>query len=224
MGYGARAPRRYYMRDVTSTHTLVNRLGIPARSSGRARDPLEIRFHGRGGMGAVVASELLAQAAFFEGLWAQSFPFFGVERRGAPVSAFARIADAPLEVRTNVYEPDIVVILDPSLLRGSAFLEGLKDDGTVVANASTDRVLWNRPAYVVDATEIALDEGLGSRSMPIVNTAMVGALAGATGLVRLPSVLQSIEALVPQKVEANRRAAERAFRAVRRVAAPEVKA
>ena len=80
--------------------------------------PFEIRFHGRGGMGAVVASQLLANAAFLEGRWAQSFPFFGVERRGAPVAAFARLADGPVETRNNVYEPDVVVVLDPSLLKG----------------------------------------------------------------------------------------------------------
>ena len=184
----------------------------------------EVRFHGRGGMGAVVASQLLAQAAFLEGRWAQSFPFFGVERRGAPVAAFARIADAPLEVRTNVYEPDVVVVLDPSLLKGDAYLAGTKPGGTVVANASETVPSWNGPTYVVDATAIALEEGLGSRSVPIVNTAMVGALAGATKLVRLESVLAAIAALVPQKREANGRAAEKAFHAVRKLAVAEVKA
>jgi len=178
----------------------------------------EVRFHGRGGMGAVIASQLLAQAAFLEGRWAQSFPFFGVERRGAPVAAFARIADAPLEVRTNVYAPDVVVVLDASLLTGTAYLAGLKPGGAVVANASDAAPAWDGPTYVVDATAIALEEGLGSRSVPIVNTAMVGALAGATRLVRLESVLAAIQGLVPQKREANGRAAERAFRAVRRPA------
>ena len=178
----------------------------------------EVRFHGRGGMGAVVASQLLAQSAFLEGRWAQSFPFFGVERRGAPVAAFARIAEAPLEVRTNVYAPDIVVVLDPSLLKGTGYLAGMKPSGVVVANASEAVPSWNGPAYVVDATGIALEEGLGSRSVPIVNTAMVGALAGATRLVRLESVLAAIAALVPQKREANGRAADKAFHAVRRLA------
>ena len=184
--------------------------------------PLEIRFHGRGGMGAVVASQLVAQAAFLEGRWAQSFPFFGVERRGAPVTAFARIADRPVDVRTNVYAPDVVVVLDPSLLKGVAFLDGLVDGGTVLANAPEPIIAGTGPSFAVDATQIALEEGLGSRSVPIVNTAMVGALAGATGLVGLDSILAAISALVPQKVEANRRAAERAFHAVRGVAVKEV--
>jgi len=179
--------------------------------------PVEVRFHGRGGMGAVVASQLLANAAFLEGRWAQSFPFFGVERRGAPVAAFARLADEPVETRTNVYEPDVVVVLDPSLLKGTDYLAGIRTGGTVVANGSTQAIAWRGVAYIVDATTIALEEGLGSRSVPIVNTAMVGALAGATGIVLLPSVLKSILALVPQKPDANRRAAERAFREVRKV-------
>jgi 2-oxoacid:acceptor oxidoreductase gamma subunit (pyruvate/2-ketoisovalerate family) len=166
-------------------------------------------------MGAVVASQILSQAAFLEGRWVQSFPFFGVERRGAPVAAFARIAAAPIEARTNVYEPDIVVVLDPSLLRGTAYLAGLRPGGTVVANAGSPAIPWDGPAYAVDATAIALEEGLGSRSVPLVNTAMVGALAGATGTVALPSVLHAIDLLIPQKKEANRRAAERAFLLVR---------
>ena len=184
--------------------------------------PLEIRFHGRGGMGAVVASQLVAQAAFLEGRWAQSFPFFGVERRGAPVAAFARLADEPVETRTNVYEPDVVVVLDPSLLKGTDYLAGIRPGGTVLANAPEPIIAGTGPSFAVDATQIALEEGLGSRSVPIVNTAMVGALAGATGLVGLDSILAAISALVPQKVEANRRAAERAFHAVRGVAVKEV--
>jgi len=193
---------------------------FPVSPSGGG-DVLEVRFHGRGGMGAVVASQLLAQAAFLEGRWAQSFPFFGVERRGAPVTAFARIAAKPVEARTNVYEPDLVVVLDASLLKGRAYLDGLRPGGTVVANAAGASIPWES-TYAVDATTIALEEGLGSRSVPIVNTAMVGALAGATGLVGLDSILAAISALVPQKVEANRRAAERAFHAVRGVAVKEV--
>ena len=191
----------------------------PSAALLQAQANLEVRFHGRGGMGAVVASQLLAQAAFYEGRWAQSFPFFGVERRGAPVEAFARIADVPQETRTNVYTPHIVVVLDPSLLTGTNFLAGLAPGGVVVANTATATIPWDGPTWVLDATGIALEEGLGSRSVPIVNTAMVGALAGATGVVLLPSVLKSIRELVPQKADANAHAAERAFREVRKVAA-----
>ncbi|HKZ63835.1 MAG TPA: 2-oxoacid:acceptor oxidoreductase family protein [Thermoplasmata archaeon] len=153
--------------------------------------------------------------AFLEGRWAQAFPFFGVERRGAPVTAFARIAPEAVDVRTNVYAPDVVVVLDPSLLKGADYLSGLKEGGTVVANTDGPLAV-DTEAYTIDATRIALEEGLGSRSVPIVNTAMVGALAGATHIVGLEAILRSIARLVPQKPEANRRAAERAFAEVRR--------
>ncbi len=192
-------------------------MDAPAARPERPTADAEVRFHGRGGMGAVVASQILAHAAFLEGRWVQSFPFFGVERRGAPVTAFTRIAARPVEVRTNVYTPDFVVVLDPSLLPGREYRSGLRPGGVVVANAVAEDNAWDVPAYAVDATSIALDEGLGSRSVPLVNTAMVGALAGATGLVRLDSLVRSIELLVPSKVEANRRAAERAAREVRKV-------
>ena len=179
------------------------------------REILEVRFHGRGGMGAVVASQILADAAFQEGRWVQAFPFFGVERRGAPVTSFARIAPEAVEARTNVYAPDLVVVLDPSLLKGEDYLAGLKEGGIVVANTDGPLAV-DAEAYAVDATRIALEEGLGSRSVPIVNTAMVGALAGATHIVGLDAVLRSIARLVRHKADANRRAAERAFRDVRR--------
>src|SRR3972149_512587 len=179
------------------------------------REILEVRFHGRGGMGAVVASQILAEAAFLEGRWAQAFPFFGVERRGAPVTSFARIAPEAVEARTNVYAPDLVVVLDPSLLKGTDYLSGLKEGGTVVANTDGPLAV-DTEAYPIDATRIALEEGLGGRSVPIVNTAMVGALAGATHIVGRGAILRGIARFVPQKREANRRAAERAFAEVRR--------
>jgi len=91
---------------------------------------IEIRFHGRGGQGAVIASELLAQAAFLEGKHPQSFPFFGVERRGAPVTAFTRIDDAPIQIRTSITAPDIVVVLDSGLMRTINVIAGLKPTGS----------------------------------------------------------------------------------------------
>ncbi|EQD62299.1 hypothetical protein B1B_07325, partial [mine drainage metagenome] len=95
---------------------------------------LEIRFHGRGGQGAVVASELLAEAVFLDGKVAQSFPFFGVERRGAPVTAFTRIEDHPIQIRSFIEEPDVVVVLDPGLLRDTPVTEGLKPGGLLLVN------------------------------------------------------------------------------------------
>lgn len=180
---------------------------------------IEIRFHGRGGQGAVIASELLAQAAFREGKFPQSFPFFGVERRGAPVTAFARIDDAPISVRTNVTSPDIVVVLDEGLLHAVPVTAGLKSDGLVLVN--TDRLPARldcpgaRRIATVDATSIALAHNLGTRSVPIVNTAILGALSRSSGVVGLEAVREVIAKFVPAKREENVAAAEDAYGAVR---------
>jgi 2-oxoacid:acceptor oxidoreductase gamma subunit (pyruvate/2-ketoisovalerate family) len=180
---------------------------------------IELRFHGRGGQGAVVAAELLAQAAFLEGKHPQSFPFFGVERRGAPVTAFTRIDDEPIGVRTSVTSPDIVVVLDPSLIKSINVTAGLKPDGLLLVNSPKDpsefeKVFPGRVA-TVDATGIALANGLGTRATPIVNTCLLGALARAAGIVRLESVLKAIERHVPAKREENRNAAKAAADGVR---------
>lgn len=148
----------------------------------------EIRFHGRGGQGAVTAAHLLANAAFLEGKFCQAFPFFGAERRGAPVVAFTRVDDKPIRVRTQVYEPDYVVVLDPTLLRVVDVSAGLKRDGIVVVNATEVPEGVSGRVVNVDATSIAT-EILGR---PITNTTMLGAFAGVTELVSLESITKSI--------------------------------
>ncbi len=175
---------------------------------------IEIRFHGRGGQGAVVASEVLARAAFKEGKDVQAFPFFGVERRGAPVTAYARFDDRPIRVKSSVYEPDYVVVLDPSLLGTVDVREGLKEDGLILLNtdkAPEETGLVASRLAAVDATDIAIRHGLGSKAAPIVNTAILGAFAKATGVVGLDSILESITESVPAKVEANVAAAQEAY-------------
>lgn len=173
---------------------------------------LEIRFHGRGGQGAVVASELLAQAAFLDGQFPQSFPFFGVERRGAPVTAYARIDRTPIQVRTGIARPQIVVVLEPGLLRSVPALDGLRPDGLLVLNSPKPPAAMDVPfrgrIAAVDATAIALELRLGSPSTPIVNTAMLGALAQASHAVSLDSLRTAIRRFVPAKPEENCRAAE----------------
>lgn len=180
---------------------------------------LEIRFHGRGGQGAVVASELLAQAVFLEGRFPQSFPFFGVERRGAPVTAFTRIDDEPISVRTMVTSPDIVVVLDEGLLHAVPVTAGLKRDGLLLVNTERSPEDLGVPAVrrlaTVDATSIALAHGLGTRSVPIVNTAILGGLSRATGVVGLDALCKAIAQFVPAKREENFAAAEAAYRAAR---------
>jgi len=181
---------------------------------------IEIRFHGRGGQGAVVASRLLAVAASYEGKDVQSFPFFGVERRGAPVTAFTKIDDKKILVKSNIYEPDYVIVMDPSLLSAIDVTAGLKPDGVVLINTGKGiddvkkLVNANRIA-LVDATDIAIKNGLGSRENPIVNTAILGAFAKVSGIVSIESIKRAIEENAPRKKEENKKAAEEAFNQVK---------
>ncbi len=157
---------------------------------------IEIRWHGRGGQGAVTSSELLAQAAIAEGKFAQGFPSFGPERRGAPVLAFNRIsADRPIRNRAGIVAPDVVVVLDSSLRRVVDITSGLKEEGIVVLNSrwafeeikSELGGKWR--LATVDAEKIAR-EVLG---VPIVNTAMLGALLKATRVVKLESLFEPLK-------------------------------
>jgi len=176
---------------------------------------IEIRWHGRGGQGAVTSAELVAQAAINEGRYAQAFPAFGAERRGAPVVAFVRInPDEPIRVRAEVAEPDVVVVLDPGLLRTVDITSGLKANGMVVINTKEQpeqirqEFSLNCSLATVDATKIAR-ELLG---VPIVNTSMVGALLKATGVVKLESLLEPLRErfgrLAERNIEAMKRAHE----------------
>ncbi|MBC7081339.1 MAG: pyruvate ferredoxin oxidoreductase subunit gamma [Thermoplasmatales archaeon] len=152
----------------------------------------EIRFHGRGGQGARMAAEAFALAAFLEGKYAVSFPFFGAERRGAPVRAFTRVDENKIRIKTQVYEPDYVVVLDETLVETEDVLEGLKKDGMVIINTSRkpEEVKLSREVKcaTVDATSIAL-EILGR---PITNTSILGAIAKATGKVSIESIEKAI--------------------------------
>ncbi len=180
---------------------------------------ISIRFHGRGGQGAVIASKLLANAFFREGWQVQAFPSFGAERTGAPVMAFLRIDRRPITAHYQIYEPDHVVVLDPVLLKTVDVTAGLHPNGWVLANSSKEpldigvgREFW---AATCDATGIALAHGLGSRTMPIVNTAIAGAFAACTGLVKIESVVDAIADVVPAAVEEHQAAAKDAYRHVR---------
>jgi 2-oxoacid:acceptor oxidoreductase gamma subunit (pyruvate/2-ketoisovalerate family) len=180
----------------------------------------ELRFHGRGGQGTVIASKILAAALFREGRQVQSFPAFGVERRGAPVTAFLRIADAPILLRCEITEPDDLVILDPTLIGAVDVTAGLKDGGLVLINSTDGPEAYSGLAgrfrvATVDASGIALEFGLGSKTQPIVNTAILGAFAAVSRVVRLESVCDAIHDEVPLKPEANVNAARAAAAAVR---------
>jgi len=174
---------------------------------------IEIRFHGRGGQGSVTSAELLALAAIGEGKYAQAFPSFGPERRGAPVIAFCRIGDQPIRIRANVYEPDIVVVLDSTLLKIVNVTAGMKPDGILVTTNkdSPEDVkellkIRNRVA-VVDAIKIAM-EVLG---VPITNTTMLGSLVKASKLVKKESFILPLKERFGRIAEKNISAFERAY-------------
>ncbi len=175
---------------------------------------IEIRWHGRGGQGAVTSAELVARAAINEGKYAQAFPAFGAERRGAPVLAFVRIdSKRPIWVRAEVTEPDVVLVLDPGLLRVVNVTSGLKASGVLVINTPKepkDIVKEFGPGCslaTVDATKIAREQ-LG---VPIVNTAMIGALLKATGVVDFDSMLEPLRERFGRLAERNISAMQRAF-------------
>jgi len=179
---------------------------------------LEIRFHGRGGQGTVVATILLSQAFFQAGYQVQSFPFFGVERRGAPVEAYLRLNAKKILLRTNVTAPDHVVVQDQTLLQSIDVTRGLKPGGWILLNsseASADpgRFRGFRLAWV-DATRVALRHQLGSRTHPIVNTAMMGALARMLGIPPMEAVCSAIREEVPSEPDANIAAAREAYEEV----------
>ncbi len=178
----------------------------------------ELRIHGRGGQGAVIASKLLAAAIFHEGRWVQSFPAFGVERRGAPVTAFLRIADAPIRLRCEITEPDDLIVLDPTLIHVVDVTAGLKRKGTILINSEEPPegypdLLQRFRVATVKAGDIAARHKLGSRTQPIVNTAILGAFAAISGLVSLDSVCAAIREDIPHP-EANEQAAREAAQAV----------
>ncbi len=174
---------------------------------------VEIRFHGRGGQGAVTSAELLALAAIEEGKFAQAFPSFGPERRGAPVVAFCRISDEPLKIRANIYEPDIVIVLDASLLKIVNVAAGLKPEGILVTTSKDspekvkNELKINNKVAVVDAVRIAR-EVLG---LPITNTTLLGTLIKASGIVKKESFLSPLNKRFGRIAEKNRSAFDRAY-------------
>lgn len=175
---------------------------------------IEVRFHGRGGQGAVTSAELMAQAAIGEGKYAQAFPSFGPERRGAPVTAFLRVSSASIRLREKVSQPDVVVILDPTVMNVTKVNDGLKDDGLLIINTSRPaadirkQYGFTQKIATVDASRIA-EETLG---VPITNTVMMGALIKATELVGPESVKEPLnERFGPVLAPKNQKALEQAF-------------
>lgn len=177
---------------------------------------IEVRWHGRGGQGGVTSAELLAKAAYLDGYrGVQAFPFFGSERRGAPVKAFTRISTEEINVRSQIYEPDVVAVLEPSILDLIDVTEGLKEGGKVIVNTrsrASELHLTAGHVYTYDGTGIALKLGLLVAGLPVVNTTMLGAFAKATGLVKLETVQEVILSKWPGKAgERNAEGARMAY-------------
>lgn len=175
----------------------------------------EIRFHGRGGQGTVLASIALAKAFFKSGYYVQTFPVFGMERRGAPVEAYLRLNKKKILVRSNVYTPDHVVVQDFKLLQTLDVTKGLKSGGWILLNApalpeNLKPFEGFRLAFV-DATRIAIKHKLGSRTQPIINTAMMGAFARMLGMPTMEAVSDAILSEIPVKPDKNVDAARDAY-------------
>lgn len=187
---------------------------------------LEIRWHGRGGQGVKTAAMLLAEAAFEGGKFIQGFSDYGPERSGAPIQGFTRLSDGPITLHNFITHPDIVVVLDPTLLGSVAVTEGLKPGGKVVVNTARDPAeladelgVGKEQVFAVDARKISLE--VMGRDMP--NSPMIGALVKVLGLVELPWVNETFEKKFGAKsqkvVDANVAAIKRAYDEVRGTAA-----
>lgn len=182
----------------------------------------EIRFHGRGGQGAVIASKILARALFFEERYAQAFPTFGAERRGAPVAAFVRADDHFINVRSRITTPDYVVVMAARLIEAVPVTDGLKDGGIILINSNLPAAEFNfgekaaagkLPFRVVtiNLNQIALELNLGNKIMPLINAPVLGALAKVSGLVKPESLIRALPDFIPARLEDNEKALYAAY-------------
>ncbi len=177
---------------------------------------LEFRFHGRGGQGSVTSAELLAITAVSDDKFAQAFPSFGPERRGAPVQAFARISDTQIRLRSNVYEPNVVLVLDYSLISIVDVTKGLAEDGLLVVSSvnTVEHVRedtgWKGKLAVVDGVKIAMKH----IRRPINNTVMLGALIKASGCVTFDNMKLAVKERFGRIAHVNLAAMTEAFETV----------
>jgi pyruvate ferredoxin oxidoreductase gamma subunit len=178
---------------------------------------IEVRWHGRGGQGAVTSVELLAVAAIGAGKYAQGFPSFGPERRGAPVAAFSRIDEKKIKVRSGIYEPDVVIVLDASLIGLVNVIDGLKPDGKLIVNTPKNpeeiKKELNFSGFVatVDGTGIARKE----MGVPIANTTMIGALLKVIGVMGLEEMKEAVEHRFGRIAQKNLNAMKRAYEEIK---------
>lgn len=178
---------------------------------------LEIALRGRGGQGVVTAGELMVKAMVLEGKYAQSIPFYGGERRGAPVASFLRLSNQPILIHSHISNPDGVVVFDPSLLQLINVTEGMKESGFLLINTSESKKWWKNE-YIVDATSIAKELGLVVAGWAVVNTAMIGALAKVIGMPSLSALEEAVKDEFSGKIgELNAEAVERGYKEVKKV-------
>lgn len=183
----------------------------------------EIRWHGRGGQGVVTAGKLLADTALGAGQYFQAFPDYGPERMGAPIRAFTRISDKPITIHSQIEKPDVVLVLDPTILGSVNVAEGLKAGGAIIINTPESpqkmrKVLGvqsNARVFTVNASSIAIEE----MGREITNTPMIGAFAAVTGIFPMKELIEQTRhkfegKLSVELVEANVRAIERASKEV----------
>lgn len=186
----------------------------------------EIRVHGRGGQGAVTLVTWVAQAGYAAGKHVQAFPFFGAERRGAPVKAYVRIDDKPIDLRSQIYHPDLLLVMGHELT-GLALEEGIAPDGRLLANAERELAermaeRFSRDIDFLDATGIALDLGLEYDGMPMVNIPLFGALVSQAQVAPAEVVLKLVSEIAKSgNLEAYESAARRGLEGVERAVAKE---
>ena len=175
----------------------------------------EIRFHGRGGQGAVIASKMLAYSFFLDNKYAQSFPTFGAERRGAPVAAFVRVDNQYINNRSPIQNPDYVIVMAGKLAETVDVSLGIKPTGTIFINSDQKPEHFNfedtSNIITFDLNSLALKYRLGTKTMPIINSPILGLFSGYTDIVSLDSLKKSIKKFVPVKIENNIEAIEDAY-------------
>ena len=176
----------------------------------------EVRFHGRGGQGVVTTSKILANAFARTGQFGASFPMFGFERRGAPVTAFGRFSDKPVREKTQIYNPDIIVVLDPSQKNSESVFKGLEPGGMMLINDSTDTLNDThenlKRVGIIDANKIAIQE-IG---LSIPNTVIAGAFAKMSGMLDVEPCCEALQDYFSgKKLEANIVCAKRGFEEVK---------
>jgi 2-oxoisovalerate/pyruvate ferredoxin oxidoreductase gamma subunit len=172
---------------------------------------IEVKFRGRGGQGAVVASEILGRSLFLEGRWPQAFSHFGGERRGAPVFGFLRVDDEPILLKCQIKQADHVVIFDLALANEQEVFQELKPNGIVLINTNRDINYFSKwRAFrigLVDAGAIARSVGLGHA----MNTAILGAYIRLTSMVKLETLQSVVQKMVPSKIDSNLQAVQRGY-------------